>query len=163
MPLTSTQATALKNDILASVDPAVVAARGGGAVGRDDTTLAALYNANSAIIVWKTLVLLGAIGDKINGAELAGLSSLNSTRLQTVVALSQTGVNPSLADRRAFFDDIFSGAGGAVTRAQLLTLWKRNARRIEALFCGVGTDAAPATLVFEGSVTINDIGSAFAA
>jgi hypothetical protein len=63
-----------------------------------------------------------------------------------VVVLSQTGINPSLADRRQFFDDIFSGAGGVNTRANLLALWKELATRAQKLFStGTGTDAAPAT------------------
>jgi hypothetical protein len=108
--------------------------------------------------VWKTLVTITQVGDKINGTELAGLSSLNSTRLQTVVILSAGGVNPSLLDRRQFFDDIFSGAGGATTRANLLALWKRLCRNVEKVFAtGTGSDASPATLVFEGSVSGNDI------
>jgi hypothetical protein len=162
MALTPAQLVTLKNHINASVVPAVVTARGGGAVGRDDTTLAALYNANSTFVVYKTNVGLGEIGDKINGAELAGLSSLNTTRLQAVIMLSPTGYNPSLVDRRAFFDDIFSGAGGVVTRASLLTLWKRFAREVERVFAtGTGSDAVPGQLVYEGSVTIADIGAAF--
>ncbi len=56
------------------------------------------------------------------------------------------GVNPSLADRRQCFDDIFSGAGGATTRANLLALWKRLATFAQKLFStGTGSDAVPAT------------------
>lgn len=59
---------------------------------------------------------------------------------------------------RAFFDDVFSGAGGTNTRAALLVLWKRLATRIEKLFAtGTGSDAVPATLVFEGEVSVQDI------
>ena len=34
----------------------------------------------------------------------------------------------------AFFDDVFSVAAGASTRAALLALWKRPATRLEKLF-----------------------------
>lgn len=110
--------------------------------------IAAWYNgqASPSFTVWKKFVTITEIGDKINGTELAGLSSLNATRLQTVVVLSAGGVNPSLTDRRQFFDDIFSGAGGATTRAALLVLWKRLANRIQKLLStGTGSDASPAT------------------
>ncbi len=160
--LSNAQLLTLKNHILASVVPAVVTARGGGPVGRDDTTLAALYNANSIFVVWKTSVALTAIGDKINGAELESLASLPMTRLQTIALFSPSGVNPSLADRRAFFDGVFSGAGGALTRAALLALWKRFATEAENIFAtGTKTDVAPGFLVFEGGITPADIGEAF--
>jgi hypothetical protein len=101
------------------------------------------------------------VGDNIIGSELAGLTSINLTRLQTILQLSPGGLNPSLADRRAFFDDVFSGAGGAGTRAKLLILWKRSATRAEKLFAvGTGSDATPASLVFEGSLNTADIEAA---
>lgn len=117
--------------------------------------------------VWRKLVTITEVGDKINGTELAGLSSLNSTRLQTVVILSQAGVNPSLIDRRQFFDDIFSGAGGATTRANLLALWKRLATVAQKLFStGTGSNASPATTdtnISDGfTLSVQDVISAWA-
>ena len=86
------------------------------------------------------------------------LSSLNATRLQTIALYSPAGINPSMSDRRTFFDDVFSGAGGVNTRAKLLALWKRNANRGEKLFAtGAGSDAVPATLVIEGTIAVQDI------
>jgi hypothetical protein len=122
--------------------------------------IAAAYNlpASPAFTVWKSNVTIGQIGDKINASELAGLTSLNTQRLQAISEYSPQGVNPSLPDRRAFFDDVFSGAGGTITRANLLALWKRFATRAEKLFAtGTGSDASPATLVFEGQVTVQDV------
>jgi hypothetical protein len=127
------------------------------AAGVQDEEAAALLNAaaSPAFTVWKTSVPLQRVGDNFVGTDLAGLSSLNHTRLLTVVTLSGAGVNPSLADRRAFFDDIFSGAGGAATRAKLLVLWKRLATVGEKLFAtGTGSDASPATLA---STTVGDV------
>lgn len=117
--------------------------------------------ASPAFTVWKTSVTINQVGDNIVGTDLAGLSSLNSTRLQTIVQLSTSGVNPSVPDRRAFFDDVFSGAGGAATRAKLLILWKRLATRFEKLYAvGTGSDAVPANLVIEGSVSAQEVNSA---
>lgn len=118
--------------------------------------LAAALNATAspAFIVWKSNVTIGDVGRTFNATELAGLTALNHTRLQTLAIYMSSGVNPSNAPVRAFFDDIFSGTGGVNTRAALLALWKRSARRIERIFAtGTGTDAAPATLVFEGTIT----------
>ncbi len=134
------------------------------ASGQTDEMAAALLNAVATgpnNVAWKTSVTIQAVGDKVNGSELAGLTSLNVTRLQVVIQLSPGGVNPSLADRRQFFDDIFSGAGGATTRASLLALWKRTATVGEKLFwTGTGSDASPATLGPEGLVTVTNVSEA---
>lgn len=109
-------------------------------------------------IVWKTNVAIGDVGKAFVGSELAGLTSLNHTRLQTLAIYLSSGVNPSLAGNRQFFDDIFSGAGGTGTRAALLVLWKRVATRGERLFAtGTGSDAVPATLVVEGTFDPEDV------
>jgi hypothetical protein len=81
--------------------------------------IATAYNllASPNFTVWKTNVPMREVGDNLVGTELAGLTTGNHTRLQTIAILSQDGINASLADRRAFFDDIFSGAGGVNTRA----------------------------------------------
>jgi hypothetical protein len=111
---------------------------------------------NPAFIVWKTRVQIDDVGNAINNAELAGLSTLNATRLQTLVMLSQAGVNPSISNRRAFFDDIFSGTGGTNTRAALLALWKRTATHFERAFTtGTGSDASPGQIVIEGPVSVS--------
>jgi hypothetical protein len=68
------------------------------------------------------------------------------------------GVNPSLPDCRQFFDDIFSGAGGTNTRANLLALWKRLATRAEKLYAtGTGSDPSPAVMVVEGAISYQDV------
>lgn len=127
----------------------------------------ALFIANSlnttvspAFVVWKKSESIGNIGRAFNAAELAGLSTLNNTRLQTLGLYLASGVDPSILAIRQFFDDIFSGAGGVNTRASLLALWKRSpsANKIEKIFAtGTGSDASPATMSFEGTVTYIDI------
>lgn len=155
MALSPAQLLILKNNILA--DPALNSQP---MTSDGAFAIASAYNMNAipAFTVWKTNVSITEIGDNIVGTEIAGLSTLNTTRLQTVVVLSANGVNPSLPDRRAFFDDIFSGAGGALTRAKLLILWKRLATRAEKLFATwTGTDAAPATMTFEGTLPYQEV------
>ena len=155
MTLTQGQLQTLKNDILAD---ATLNAFPNNSDGNLEIAAAYDQQAAPAFTVWKTRVSITQIGDNIVGSELSGLSSLNSTRLQTVVVLSADGVNPSLPDRRAFFDDIFSGAGGTATRAKLLILWKRLATRVEKLFAtGTGSDAVPATMAFEGPLDPRDV------
>jgi hypothetical protein len=152
--LTPAQKATLKASILADGTLAAAVAAG------DDSTVAAAYNAAAApaFVVWKSNVSIGAVGDAINATELAGLTTLNTTRLQTIAQYAPTGFNFSLADRRQAFNDIFSGAGGTVTRPALLALWKRNATRAEkALATGTGSDATPATLTSEGNLSPNEV------
>lgn len=114
--------------------------------------------ASPMVTVWKSSISIAATGQAFNGSEWAGMTSANHTRLQTVAQYLAQGYNAALADVRAMFNDIWSGAGGATTRANLLALWKRTATRGEALFAtGTGSDASPAVLTFEGAVSSPDV------
>jgi hypothetical protein len=162
MPLldTPTKRATLKADILAHSDTFMLydptLSTGGNLDG-----LAALLNATAVpdYWVWRTEVTLNEVGRTFNPADLAGLTSLNTARLQNLAAWLQTGVNPSVAEVRQFFDDIFSGAGGAATRAALLILWRRKATRLEKIFAsGAGTTVAPSLLVVEGTLPYTELG-----
>lgn len=156
MPLTSAQNTAIKAAILA--DPVLNAFpnTGDGAYG-----IMELLNKEAAPVftVWKTKVPLGVIGKAFNSAEMGGLTTANTNRLIALAHFLLDGVDPSQPSNRAFFDDIFSGAGGTFTRPSLALLWKRPAKYIEKILASstVGTDAAPATLVFEGNISHGEV------
>lgn len=157
MQLTTVQQATLKAAILA--DPAynTLPVNNNSAL-----TIATSMNiaVTPAFVVWKNSESIGNIGKAFNATELAGLSTLNNTRLQTLAQYLANGVTPSLASIRQFFDDIFSGAGGVLTRAALLALWKRTptANKIEKLFsAGTGTDVSPATMGPEGNLDYIDI------
>ena len=157
--LTPAQLTTLAAHIRASTDPAVVSALANGA----DNELARLYNLDAvpAFVVWRSNVGITETGKQFVGTEWAGMTSANHTRLQTVAQWLAGGYNAALADIRAMFDDIWSGAGGVLTRARLLTMWKRNTRLVERVFAtGTGSIAVPGVLVFEGEVSGDDIASA---
>jgi hypothetical protein len=158
MPLTPAQLATLKTNIqntpALNSQPNTVAG---------NTAIASFYNspASPSFTVWKTGVSIGEVGRTFNATELAGLTSLNTQRLQNLAAWLATGVNPSLSSVRQFFDDIFSGAGGNSTRPALLALWKRFANNVEKLFAtGTGNDANPATMTFEGTVSEQDVADA---
>lgn len=115
-------------------------------------------NASPAFTVWRTAVTIEATGQAFNGAELAGMTTGNQTRLQTIAQYLANGYNAGLADVRQMFNDIWSGAGGTNTRANLLLLWKRLATRAEKLYAvGTGSDASPAVLGFEGAISYQDV------
>ena len=114
--------------------------------------------ATPAFIVWKGNVTVTQTGQSFNGTELAGLTTGNQSRLQTIAQYFTGGYNAGLADVRQMFNDIFSGAGGANTRTNLLALWKRSALLGEKILAtGTGSDATPATMGYEGSISPTDV------
>lgn len=164
MPLSPAQSATLKSDVAANTATIPAGQPWTGSFGGmpinavpnsgdGNTAIAEWYNfaASPAFTRWRKLVPLSEISKKINGTELAGLTTGNHTRLQTVTVLINAGggLDASLADQRRFFDDIFSGAGGTTTRANLLALWKKPSTNAEKLFAtGTGSDATPATSAF---------------
>ena len=155
MQLTPAQQATIKADIIANPDLSAFPNTLDG-----NFEIAKLYNlqASPDYYVWKTNVALNEVGKAFNGTELAGLTTGNNSRLQTIAMYLQGGVNPSLPDNRQFFDDVFSGASGTITRPALNALWKRLAKRAEkVLVTGAGTSNSPSTLGFEGNVTVDDI------
>jgi hypothetical protein len=131
----------------------------------DWPAIANYYNEDAGgFVVWKSLVPLNQIGMALDFNAVSGLTTADSTRVQLIFQVSPAGINPYLADRRAAFDNIFSGVSGATTRAALLALWKRFANRVEKLFAtGTGSDASPATLAHEGQINGTDVQKAFGA
>lgn len=117
--------------------------------------------ASPQFIVWRSIVSIRETGQAYNGVEWAGMTTGNHTRLQTVAQYLTAGYNAALADIRAMFNDIWSGAGGTNTRANLLALWKRPALLGEKILAtGTGSDASPATLGYEGNISYQDVQAA---
>lgn len=114
-----------------------------------------------AFIVWKTSVPKNEVGKTFVASALAAITAGNNDKLANFAAWNET-VNPSRLDQRQFFDDVFSVAAGATTRAALLVLWKRSANATEKLFAtGTGSDGSPATMVFEGDISYQDVEQAW--
>lgn len=153
--ITSAQALTLKAAIIANPTWAAYPMTSDGYF---DLAVALNAVAVPAFIVWKGNVTISATGQAFNGTELASMTTANQTRLQTIAQYLASGYNPSLPDVRQMFNDIWSGAGGTLTRASLLALWKRSATYGEkALATGTGTDIAPATMGFEGRLDASDV------
>jgi hypothetical protein len=164
MPLTSAQLATLKTDILA--DPAL-AAKPNNEDGAFD--IAAAYNATAApdFWVWRSKVskdeLVGTVGP--DGTTFSWTATGYITRAQGErdafnAIFSEAGfVNPSMANVRTAFGDIFSGTGNAaLNRTHLLAVARRKSTRGEKLFAsGTGSTASPATMTVEGNLTISDV------
>lgn len=155
--MTPAQLTTLKAAILA--DPALAAQP----MNTDgDYNIAEALNQPAApvFIVWKNSVTKNQVGEAMNSSEVGGLTTANSNRLMVMQAYSDS-FNPSRSDTRAGFDSVFGGAGGVLTRAALLILYKRGASRFEKILAtGTGTDALPAAMGEEGPVSYSDVGIA---
>lgn len=175
MPLSPAQLATLKTNILANTGVFASGPFAGQTVAQVAVTnprpseaniqIAAWYNATAApaFVLWRKAVTLSDVGDAIVATELAGLTSLNVQRLQVIAQYTVGQFDFTKSDRRAAFDDIFSGAGGAGTRATLLALWKRNATAFEKVFAvGTGTDLSPAVSAFADGATVSsqDVDSA---
>jgi len=114
-----------------------------------------------AYIVWKTSVPRNEVGKAFVATALDAITAGNNDKLANFAAWNDT-VNPSRSDQRAFFDQVFSVAAGASTRAALLALWKRSANATEKLFAtGNGADATPSTMIFEGNISYQDVEQAW--
>lgn len=154
---------ALKTDILASLDPLVIAAR---AAPRNDTELARLYSLPSTFVVRKTLVSSKSIGPILNYVAVSNLTTINRDRATTFVTLNPDMFAPT-ADVETYWDTTFAGAlggQGQATRDALAALWRRFATRVERLLAtGTGTTAAPGALVFEGALTAQQVSDAMEA
>lgn len=172
--LTSAQLATLKTDIQAD----------GTLNGQPNNSdgaafIVAAYNVTSSpdYWVWKTRVTKSELVNSTSidattfnwsGNGFITRSSGEISAFQEIFDASGA-VNPSQANVRQAFADIFSGTGNAAAnRTHLLTVARRKATRVEKLFAidtpgsgaGRGTTADPDTMVVEGSLTINDVETA---
>lgn len=172
--MTDAQLQALRAALLADTDPAVVAA----VQARNDTEVARLYNeaAVPSYWCWRTSVRKNEYTQQTSADGTtfswvgAGFITRSVGERDAWRELFNGGgngdgtTNPSLANVRQAFSDIFSGATAPApaNRAHLLAMSRRLATRAEQVFAtGAGTSAAPSQFgSFQGSVTIDDIGRA---
>ena len=151
------QLATFKADIEANADGTVVAALAAG----DSGAIAAWYNLDASPdwTVWRSSLTSAELQKETVWTELIGRSQ--GERDTYRILLANASVDPSDANIRQAFTDIFSGVGGAATRTALLVAAKRLATNAEKLFStGTGSNAVPAILGYEGSVSYQDVGQA---
>jgi len=177
MILTPQQKQALKADIIASANPLCVALEAAPTNSDFAFAVAALYNiaASPNFWVWKGNLSAADTGTAIVMAEVGGLTTANSTRLQVSFQVRPNGFTPADQGDRSLFGTVFSAAGGVLTRAALLAKWQRPATVVEKLFStGTGTQAtglntdgtvtggSPALMGSEGPLIYQDVLDAMA-
>ena len=168
MPLTAAQKVTLKADILA--DPTLNAEP-----NNDDGAfaIAAAYNLNAVpdYWVWRSNVPKNEFTQSlsIDGTTFTWTGNGFIGRTQgerdawRELFNATNSVNPSLANVRQAFQDIFSGAQAeaVANRAHMATVGRRKARRGEKLFAtGLGTTVAPSVMGYEGTISFQDVSSA---
>jgi hypothetical protein len=119
------------------------------------------YNqATVGFIVWRNNVPVYQVGNAMLQTDIANLTATNLSRLQVDAGFYTQGFTGS-ANTEAGFNDIFSVAGASGTRANLHIVWRRVALRNEQLFAtGTGSDASPATMGHEGTISGSDVQNA---
>lgn len=172
MELTLAQKQTLKAAILA--DPVLAAKTSG--PGTDYGFIADALNKDAAPAFWGYKALLGKheLTDQTSpdgttfawGGTTGGFINRSQGERDCWREIWNTSLscNPSRANVRAAFDDIFSGAGaGAVNnRAHIAAMIRRKATVVEKLFAtGTGSTASPGTFAVEGSVDLSDIAGLF--
>lgn len=147
----------------AQIDPVLVAFL----ATRNDTEIAKWCNAASTFVVPLKVVPTDQIGRAINYIAFAAMTTANRGTLAAFRDLNPNTFDGSKSDIREMLAGdtaagIFSGAlggQGAATRAALLAVMSRLATRAERFFAtGIGTSQTPGTLVFDGQITVEDVG-----
>lgn len=166
--LTAAQLILLKNDILA--DPVLVAKPN---TNDGNSEIAAAYGVVAVpdFWVWRTRVareeLVNSVGPDGTTFSWTGAGYITRSQGERDAFREMFGaqgvVNPSLANVRAAFVDIFSGgtAPAPANRTHLAAVSRRLALRVEmVLASGAGSTASPAVMGYEGTINYDDVAAA---
>lgn len=174
MPLTPAQQATLKADITANSDLNTNPNTSDG-----NFEIARLYNLDASPDYWvyrtkvskeEFVTSVGPDGTTFNWAGNGFITRSAGEQAAWRELFSSAGIcNPSLANVRQAFVDIFSGTGNAAAnRTHLSGVARRKATRVEKLFAidtpgsgaGRGTTTDPDTMTFEGQVHASDVETA---
>lgn len=126
------------------------------ATAADDVGLAAWFNTapDPAFVVWRTATSVDEI--MRNGMDWARVDNLSNGKARIWDWMGRLGtLDCSRANIRAGIDATWVGGGADLAvRATVYTHCKRPATRAEkALASGVGSDASPGVLTYQGSIS----------
>jgi len=156
MALTSAQKTELKQHINESSDLNVYPNDGAG-----NEQIAILLNAVSSpsFTVWRTSVIWDEVMLSMDWARVDNLAVGKARIWDWMFQNIDRAFNPSMLNIRNGIDAVWVGTQADLNvRAAVYVRCKRLANRVENLFAtGTGSDAVPAVLDFEGTVTYVDV------
>jgi hypothetical protein len=159
--LSPAQLLVVKGAIAAETNPEFVGYRD----ANDKFSMALWFNKPSTTVVWRTSV---AKKDVIANAafDWTRVDNLSVGKARIWEQLFSVGnIDASQPNVRAGIDATWVGtAADLAVRASVYVQCKRFANRLEKLFAvGTGSDAAPATMGFEGTIDSGHIGEALEA
>jgi len=163
MALTPAQAATLKAAILA--DPVLGPLTSG--INTDYAMIADAMSvqATPAFTVWRTAVTRAEIQDDpdFNWTQVDNLSTGSKYRIWEWMFGTTGSINASKANIRSGIAACWVGnAQLLAVQAMVLTRCKRSANRTEkVLATGTGTVGDPATMGYEGALSINDVSAMF--
>ena len=111
-------------------------------------------------IVWRSSVSLTDITSNGFTWTLVDSLSVGTARIwEWMFGNESSSINPSKANIRQGIIDVWSGtAGKLAVQASVFGHCKRDVRRGEKIFAtGLGTDASPSTLGYEGTLSYVDV------
>lgn len=159
MALTVTQLQALKLDFDADPVLSIIPNTPDG-----NYEIAAAYNlaASPDFIVWRTQVSQDEIMQ--NGFDWVRVDNLSVGKARIwewMFGNDAKSINPAKSNVRAGIDEVWKGVQADLNvRAAVYVHCKRVASRVEKLLStGTGTDADPATMGYEGTITHSDVSS----
>lgn len=154
MPLTAGQYSTLKTAILA--DATLNAYPNTGDGNYDLAVYLSNTLAEPPFIVWRTNVPTKDVKAALVWTEYIGRSVGERGAFELMI--SNGTLDASNVNVRQGIQDCFSGPSGVGTRTALTTIAKRSATLIEKILAtGTGTDAAPATMAVEGTISGADV------
>lgn len=116
--------------------------------------------ASPAFVVWRSSVMQDEITQNGFTWTLVDSLSVGTARIwEWMFDNTSRSINPSKANVRQGIADVWSGtAGKLAVQAAVLAHCKRSATVAEkVLATGTGSDASPATMSFEGTLSYQDI------
>lgn len=162
--LTDADLAKLKTYILA--DPVLAPMTSG--VTTDFNGIATAMSAiQPTFFVYKSQASTPGLGLVISYVAFAAVTAANQQQWMYFLQMNPVSYDPSRADIQSFMANTWSGAlggEGATTRAALVAYGIRQATRTEMVLKtgGNGAQATPATLTYEGSLTLDNVRAMFA-
>lgn len=151
MALTTAQRTTLAAHIRANSDPTVAAAL----AVRNDNAIVTVYNADSALLVWRTNIEPDEYRGALDWTEVDNLTVGRARIWEWLTQNMTVSINASKPNVRAGLNNAFNNT---TTKTNLLAIANRLATLAESIFADIAQ--SPGVLVFEGLITAEDVGRA---
>lgn len=163
MALTPAQQATLKAAILADPELSAFPNTSDGNFDMANSTTTGLRALVAGYIVWRSAVTIDEItrADNFDWTRVDNLS-VGKDRIWTWMFDGTNTINPSKANVRVGIDSVWVGTQADLNvRAVVYAQCKRVANKLEKIFAtGTGSDASPAVMAVEGTISGQDVSTA---